>query len=255
MMSLVDVLVKAIRRAEAGCEVQGFCAFPRRPGRCPGRPAARCGILRYRDGRHEWSGTGHEDTRHFQPHKNHFVTGYPQYALEAYSIHARGYLLKPPTAENVRSELDELKCPPLHVNGRIRAQTFGNFEIFVDDKPLHFSLSKTKELLAYLVDRRGAAVNTGELCAILWEQRPDSLSVRSHLRTLISDLSRTLSLAGTGDILIKRRNSFAVDCEKLDCDLYGFLRQEPDAINTYMGQYMMQYTWAEMTLGELERQK
>ena len=142
-----------------------------------------------------------------------------------------------------------------HVNGRIRAQTFGNFEIFVDDKPLHFSLSKTKELLAYLVDRRGAAVNTGELCAILWEQRPDSLSVRSHLRTLISDLSRTLSLAGTGDILIKRRNSFAVDCEKLDCDLYGFLRQEPDAINTYMGQYMMQYTWAEMTLGELERQK
>lgn len=152
---VLDVLVKAIRKAEAGCEVQGFVR-------------SRDALAAVQDGLRpdaafldiEMAGmNGLELAMRIRAISNHtkiiFVTGYPQYALEAYSIHARGYLLKPPTAENVRSELDELKCPPLHVNGRIRAQTFGNFEIFVDDKPLHFSLSKTKELLAYLVDRRG----------------------------------------------------------------------------------------------------
>ena len=144
---VLDVLVKAIRKAEAGCEVQGFVR-------------SRDALAAVQDGLRpdaafldiEMAGmNGLELAMRIRAISNHtkiiFVTGYPQYALEAYSIHARGYLLKPPTAENVRSELDELKCPPLHVNGRIRAQTFGNFEIFVDDKPLHFSLSKTKELL------------------------------------------------------------------------------------------------------------
>ncbi|MCD7991187.1 MAG: response regulator [Clostridia bacterium] len=252
---VLEVLLKAVREAGTGYEVQGFVR-------------SRDALAAVQDGLRpdvafldiEMAGmTGLELAMKIREISHDtkiiFVTGYPQYALEAYSLHARGYLLKPPTPEKVQQELDELKCPPLPASGRIRIQTFGNFEVFAGERPLRFSLSKIKELLAYLVDRRGAAVNTGELCAVLWEQRPDSLSVRSHLRTLISDLSRTLSEAGARDILIKSRNSFAVDCEKLDCDLYGFLRQEPDAINTYMGEYMKQYTWAEMTLGELERQK
>lgn len=32
-----------------------------------------------------------------------FVTAYPQYALKSYSLHARGYLLKPVTIEAVHS--------------------------------------------------------------------------------------------------------------------------------------------------------
>lgn len=184
-----------------------------------------------------------------------FVTAYSQYAMQAYSMHVRGYLLKPVNAQKIREELEELKSVPLQDNSHVRVQTFGNFEIFMDGKPMHFGLSKTKELLAYLVDRRGASVNTAELCDILWEQKPYGASVKSHLRTLLSDLSRSLSAAGADDILLKSRNSFAVDCSKLDCDLYRFLRREPDAVNKYMGEYMKQYTWAEMTLGALEQQK
>lgn len=184
-----------------------------------------------------------------------FVTGYPQYALEAYRLHARGYLLKPVSIKKVRAELEELKSPPLQDYGRIHVQTFGNFEIFADGKPLHFKHSKTKELLAFLIDRRGSAVNTSELCAVLWEQKPDSRSVRSHLRTLIADLNHTLSDAGAEEILIKKRNSFSIDCQQLDCDLYDFLRRETYAINSYNGEYMSQYSWAEMTLATLEQQE
>lgn len=34
---------------------------------------------------------------------------------------------------------------------------------------MNFERSKSRELLAYLVDRRGSAVTSGELRAILWE--------------------------------------------------------------------------------------
>lgn len=37
-----------------------------------------------------------------------FVTGYSEYALEAYSLHARGYIMKPATPEKIQEELAEL---------------------------------------------------------------------------------------------------------------------------------------------------
>ena len=41
-----------------------------------------------------------------------FVTGYDQYALEAYRIHAHGYLMKPVDAAAIREELDQMPLPP-----------------------------------------------------------------------------------------------------------------------------------------------
>ena len=35
-----------------------------------------------------------------------FVTGYPQYAADAFRMHANGYILKPAQPERVREELE-----------------------------------------------------------------------------------------------------------------------------------------------------
>lgn len=78
----------------------------------------------------------------------------------------------------------------------IKIQCFGNFEIFVGGRPLSFKRSKSKELLAYLVDRNGATCTNGEMLAVLWEDKPDTASLHSHLRNLIFDLSHTLEDAG-----------------------------------------------------------
>lgn len=181
-----------------------------------------------------------------------FVTGYSEYALQAFEMHASGYLLKPVQSERLRQELDYiLNPPPKACRYPIRLQCFGSFEVFVRNEPMKFQYSKTKELLAYLVDRRGAAANTAELCAVLWEDRPDTLSLRNHLRNLFSDLARVLRAENAGDIIIKRRNSFSIAVDKVDCDYFDFLRRNTDAVNTYTGEYMAQYSWAEMTLGRL----
>lgn len=182
-----------------------------------------------------------------------FVTAYSDYALDAISLHTSGYLMKPATAEKVRAELQDLRYPQeQRANHRLRAQCFGNFGVFVDEEPLELHYSKSKELLAYLIDRRGSACNTGELCAVLWPEEPDSAAIHKRLRKLVSDLTHALESAGQANVLLKHRNSFAVSTDKLDCDYYAMLNQDLAAINTYTGEYMSQYSWAEMTLGTLE---
>lgn len=39
--------------------------------------------------------------------------------------------------------------------------------------------------------------------------------------------------------------------DRLDCDYYHMLEGDMDAINAYHGEYMVQYSWAELTAGQL----
>jgi two-component system LytT family response regulator len=183
-----------------------------------------------------------------------FVTAYSDYALEAYSIRPSGYLSKPVTPEQVREELENLRYPVQNRPKKgLRVQCFGNFEVFANERPVNFAYQKTKELFAYLVDRRGAACNTAELCAVLWEDKPDTPELRKYLRKLLADLWHTLEDVDAKQVIAKGRNSFAVVPGEINCDYYQFLNREIAAINTYTGEYMTQYSWADMTLGTLWR--
>ena len=169
-----------------------------------------------------------------------FVTAYDQYALDAYHIHASGYLTKPVNKEKVLAELQNLRNPiPLSLGKKLQIKCFGNFEIFRDGKPVSFSYAKAKELFAYLVDREGALVTLGELNAVLWEEdRP------SYLRNLIADIQSTLKGIGAGEVFLKRRNECGIDVEQIDCDAYEYNKGNPDAVRAYRGEYMAQYPWA-----------
>ena len=181
-----------------------------------------------------------------------FVTGYSEYALDAFRLYASDYLLKPATPEAVAKALEHLRTPvkPKHEK-KIRFQCFGSFEVFFEEKALVFKRGKTKELLAYLVDRMGASVTMGELMSVLWEDGQDTVSRRSNLRNLISDVKQTLFEVGSEEIIVKGRNAIALDCNAVDCDFYDFLKHISYAVNSYRGEYMKQYSWAEITTASL----
>jgi two-component SAPR family response regulator len=179
-----------------------------------------------------------------------FVTSYSQYALDAHSLHASGYLMKPVLAEDIRRELDDLRTP-VSVPSRVRIQTFGNFDIFVDNTPLVFFRSKAKEALAYIVSKNGSSVTVAELAAAIWEAREYSRSLQNQVQTVISDMMNTLRKAGAHDIIIKKRNNISIDVTMVDCDYYRFLKGDTAAVNTYMGEFMNSYSWAEMITGYL----
>lgn len=179
-----------------------------------------------------------------------FVTGYSQYAVDAFAIHATGYLLKPVEKEDVERELTFLYGEEKS-KSRIRVQTFGGFDLFVNGQPVRFERSKAKELLAYLVDRRGASVTTGEAYAALFEDAEDTPARKSYFRTILHELTRALKKAGVEEILRKEWNSYAVLPETFDCDLYRFLEGDPVAVNQYQNDYLPAYSWAEIRNGEL----
>lgn len=181
-----------------------------------------------------------------------FVTGYPEYALDAWDTQASAFLVKPVDEGGVRRALASLRRQPsAKVGDGLFVQCFGNFEVFYDGELLSWERQHTKELMAYLVDRRGAWVSNGELMTVLWEGLPDTLSRRSQLRTLVSDLRRTLEEAGMPDALVKRRGGVAISLAVDQVDYYSFLEHKPWAIARYGGEYMCQYSWAELTAASL----
>ena len=169
-----------------------------------------------------------------------FVTAYNNYAIEAMKMHASGYITKPVNEEKVKIEIDGLRFPiEFHSDKRLKIKCFGNFDVFYDNKPISFSYQKSKELFAYLVDREGSSANINELNAVLWEE-----DHKSYLRNLIADIQKTLEEVDSGDVLIKKHNSYSIDVKKVSCDAYEYKRNNPDAIRMYRGEYMIQYSWA-----------
>ena len=181
-----------------------------------------------------------------------FVTGYEQYALGAIRLHATGYLTKPATVEDIRRELTFLYGETMKSEQTIRVQTFGGFAVFVNDKPVNFTRAKSKELLAYLVDRRGSSVTTAGACLILWEDQPYDRKLVKYFQTVVYELRQSLRESSIEDILIRSRNSLAIDTSKIVCDSYQFMEGVPSAVNSYRNDYLMDYSWSEFSAARLE---
>lgn len=181
-----------------------------------------------------------------------FTTGYNEYCEEAFRMHVSGYVTKPITAKKIREELDNLRYPlPASFGKRVQIHTFGNFEVYIDEKPADFNYSKTKEMLAYLVDRKGAYCTNAEIMGILWQDQKRS----GYLRNLKKDLLDTLRKVRCEDIIDSKRGNIRINKEKVDCDYYDWESGKPYAINEYRGEYLAQYSWAEFTNGEISKRK
>ena len=183
-----------------------------------------------------------------------FVTGYGDYMADAFALHTSGYVMKPVTALKIANELENLRYPPwTHQNASsaLLVRCFGNFEVLAHGEPVAFGRAKAKELFAYLVDRRGALCPNGEVETVLWEERPASRSLRSYLRTTVAQMRSALREVGHEDVVVKRRGVIGIRTDALACDYYRYLDGDPLAINAFRGEYMSQYSWAEVTRASL----
>lgn len=178
-----------------------------------------------------------------------FVTGYSEYTMDAFSLDASGYLLKPASADQVAHALDNLRYPiDLTSQTKVTAQCFGNFELFCDGEPIRFKYSKSKEALAYMIDRKGAVCSNQEVIVNLWEDDEDHAS---YYRSILKDISDTLATLGCGNIYKKGWGGASIVPDKIKCDYYDFLAGKIGGINAYQGEYMNQYSWAESTAATL----
>ena len=70
----------------------------------------------------------------------------------------------------------------------------------MDGKPIKFQYTKTKELIAYLVDRTGTTATINEMLSVLWEDESHKSHI-SYLKNIRSDLLSTLADLGCDDII------------------------------------------------------
>ena len=180
-----------------------------------------------------------------------FVTNDPSFAVPAFKTRAVGYLLAPITQEKIREEFVDLGLFGGE-NHKVEAKTFGNFEMFCDGEIIQFGRSKSKELLAYLIDKNGTTATGSELIVNLWEDKDVDRTTRSMLHNLVSDIKKTLQGYGVLDIFEAKRNAFRIKKEKVVCDYFDLLGGKEDAARKFKGEYMSAYSWAEFTIGKLE---
>ena len=83
-----------------------------------------------------------------------FVTGYEQYAMDAFRIKADFYLTKPYDRKDIAEAIERARLLSARLKKRVYLRTFGKFDMFVDGQVVHFTNNKAKELLALCVDRR-----------------------------------------------------------------------------------------------------
>ncbi len=185
-----------------------------------------------------------------------FATGFSEYMKAGIDLRMSGYILKPVTPEAVKTELENLRNPIEWSNEkRIKILTFGNFDVFVDGELLRFERKQAKEILAYLVDKRGTSVTYSELAAVLWEDEDYDRTKQKNLQVYVASLVKTLHSVEVKDLILKNRQGIILNTKIVDCDYYRFLEGDVRAINSFTGEYMNSYSWAEFTVGYLEAQK
>lgn len=154
-------------------------------------------------------------------------------------------LLKPYSEEEVRYALESMHLLSRRKKKRIYVRTFGHFDLFLDEKPIVFKSPKAKELLALLIDRQGGVVDSDQIIATLWSDRPKDEATQSLCSKLCRTLYQELKQHGIENLIMVSRSNRSINMDMLDSDLYDLLNGNEEASRLYYGEYMSDYEWAE----------
>ncbi|MEJ8303531.1 response regulator [Saccharibacillus sacchari] len=172
------------------------------------------------------------------------VTGYEEYAVQAFDHEVIDYVIKPVTAERLNRSISRLKqklaesptparepeleqqpsaeAVPEVAIPRLTVSLFGGFSVrggSGTDGPLKLRTPKTEELLAFLLCNRSTTRDA--LTDTLWKElSPQKAS--TNLNSTLYYVRRAIGDGGDTPIILKDRSGIRVNREVVDCDLYEF---------------------------------
>ncbi len=172
-----------------------------------------------------------------------FVTGHGKYALDVLEMYVSGFIMKPVNEKSMKKAIENLRYPIPSLS----IKCFGHFEIFFGDTPVNFKRTQCKEIVAYLVDKKGALVSEDELRFLLWSENEDSEKKKRYIRNIISDIRLAFKSCGVDDVIINNNKSFyCINKEKISCDYFDYLEGNKNITDEEKASYMEQYPWAEI---------
>lgn len=206
-----------------------------------------------------------------------FTTAHSQHTLQAFGLHASGYLLKPFSAMEIKAEVDtvllraEQRYSQAAGQGKLTVKCFGGFSCYRGDwneDLVRWRTSKSEELFAFLLDSRDRRATRDVIVDTLWRDMEPEKAV-NNLHATCSYLRTALTKHGFADILIRERSWYQLDTKDLDCDMLRFTeltsraKSGPPSIQLleevsglYTGEYLAgkAYEWAGRSGAWLERE-
>ena len=73
-------------------------------------------------------------------------------------------------------------------------------------------------------------------------------------QTLVSSLTATLKAIGADSVLQRSYGTIKLDITKVACDWYEYLVNKENSELNYKGEFMKQYSWAEVENGNLSKE-
>lgn len=159
-----------------------------------------------------------------------YITAYGEYALEAFSNYAMGYLLKPISLNTLSKLLTKLlPSPQKSVNPiTIKVKTLGDFSLSYGDTPIKFRTKKAKELFCFLLHHEHAWVSSDKIMYALWQDKPSNLA-RTHLHTCLSYCRKAFKDVGLNNIIEYDLSSYRINLSKVWWD-YSVLKNKIDSL-------------------------
>ncbi|MDO5345177.1 MAG: response regulator [Lachnospiraceae bacterium] len=183
-----------------------------------------------------------------------FVSKYASYAMQAFEADADGYLLKPYSRTDLERQLKKVE-KRYHIRSEpaVYFRTMPRFDLFVDGELVLITQKKVKELLALLVDFAGNSLTSEQAITYLWEDRPIDNHSKALLRVTAMRLRELLQQKKIDFILKEENGVRAIETSRVICDSYQMLAGIPEVIERYHGEYMVEYSWAEVGNARLSR--
>lgn len=207
-----------------------------------------------------------------------FTTGFDQYALDAFDLHAVDYLLKPIQISRLEKTLDRLE----QINNKHKKSSmsstiinlFGGLHIVSPDgqtQILKWRTSKAKELFAYLLNHRDEIIYRDTILELFWPES-DRDKASKQLYTAIYTIRQTLKNYGLEGVQISSpllNSGYKLLLEQTVVDVEQWLSslkalpslekstvdQHEQVFQMYTGDYLgdCDYLWAESEKERLRR--
>ncbi|MCS1391216.1 response regulator [Lysinibacillus boronitolerans] len=207
-----------------------------------------------------------------------FTTGFDQYAIDAFNLHAIDYLLKPvqiSRLEKTLERLDQINNKVKDIKPRLTViKLFGGLHVVLPDgrtQPIKWRTSKAKELFAYMLEHKNEMIFRDTILELFWPES-DIDKASKQLYTAIYTIRKTLKNYGVEGVKISSpllSSGYKLVVENIVVDVEQWLSrlkllppiqqttvdEHEQVFQMYTGDYLgdCDYLWAESERERLRR--
>ena len=179
-----------------------------------------------------------------------FVSAYDEYIWDFNQIGGDYYIIKPYSKQTLGMAMERVRLLLQRQQKELYVRTFGRFLLLKNGKPVPLS-GRAKEILAFVVTRRGKEVSNEEIYTTLWAGRPYGNVEMTVYYNALRRLKQALKKEHIEDLLISTKRGQLVNTALFDCDFYSWQDRSTGKTDRFEGEFLTEYEWGEYMLASI----